>query len=153
MRILVLNQHYWPEIAPTGQLLQDICEDLVAAGHSVTVVCGQPSYRLIEGMPDRMPAKDEHLGVTVYRVPSYIPKRRSIPQRVIAYGSYFSSSLHRILRLERPDVALIMSSPPLLLGLSGTLLDLLKGVPFVYSVQDIYPDIAINLGVVREGMF
>ncbi len=150
MKILVLHQHYWPEIAPTGQLLQDICEDLVSSGHSVTVVCGQPSYRILDGMPRTLPPIDTYRGVKILRVRSYIPEERTIPRRIVHYASYFLTSLQASIALERPDVALIMSSPPLLLGLSGAILTALRDIPFVYSVQDIYPDVAINLGVVRN---
>lgn len=151
VRILVLHQHYWPEIAPTGQFLQDVCEDLARAGDSVTVVCGQPSYRFIDGIPKSMPTSEVHRGVAIERVPSYIPEKRSIPRRLLHYGSYFSTSLLKCLIVQKPDVALIMSSPPLLLGLSGALLTALRNIPFVYSVQDIYPDVAVTLGVIKQG--
>jgi colanic acid biosynthesis glycosyl transferase WcaI len=151
MKVLVLQQHYWPEIAPTGQLMQDICEDLTRAGHSVTVVCGQPSYRIIDGMPTHAPANETHVGVVVRRVRSFIPGKASIPKRLLQYGSFFASSLLKAVSIDRPDVVLLMSSPPLLLGVSGTVLKLLRGVPFVYSVQDLYPDVAQHLGMLRPG--
>ncbi len=152
MKVLVLNQHYWPEIAPTGQLLQDICEDLANSGHSVSVICGRPSYRLLPGM-ENAPASEFHNGVKILRVPSYVPTKRSIPRRMLHYGTYFGASLLSTLTTERPDVVLIMSTPPLLLGVTGVLIRALRDVPFVYSVQDLYPDVAINLGVVRKGRF
>lgn len=151
MKVLVLHQHYWPEIAPTGQLLQDICEDLVTKGHEVSVVCGQPSYRIIDGIPKRAAASEVLGGVRVRRVYSYVPEKRSVARRLVHYGSYFVSSLSAALATERPDVVMVMSTPPLLLGISGVVLDLLRRVPFVYSVQDLYPDVAIDLGVLREG--
>jgi colanic acid biosynthesis glycosyl transferase WcaI len=48
-------------------------------------------------------------------------------------------------------VALVISTPPLLLGVSGALLRVLRQVPFVYNVQDLYPDVAIELGVMQRG--
>lgn len=148
MHILVLHQHYWPEIAATAQILSDVCEDLAAAGHRVMVVCGQPSYRAAVG-PTRLPVREIHRGVEIRRVWSYTPKKRGIPQRLVHYSSYFATSFAAALQAGRPDVCLVMSTPPLLLGVSGTLLQALRGVPFVYSVQDLYPDIAVHLGVVR----
>jgi colanic acid biosynthesis glycosyl transferase WcaI len=150
MRVVVIHQHYWPEIAATAQILSDLCEDLAAMGHQVTVLCGQPSYRPLEGLT-RLPEREEHRGVRIRRVWSYTPSERSIPKRLVHYGSYFASSLAELLVEERPDVCFVMSTPPLLLGVSGTLNRLLRGVPFVYSVQDLYPDIAVHLGVIREG--
>ncbi len=150
MRVLVLHQHYWPEIAAIAQLLGDVCEDLAAAGHEVHVVAGQPSYRGT-GRDVELAAYEVHRGVHVHRVASHRPAVRSIPQRLAAYGSYFATSLGRAVSMARPDVALVVSTPPLLLGVSGVLLHALRGVPFVYCVQDLYPDIAVHLGVLRPG--
>jgi glycosyltransferase involved in cell wall biosynthesis len=150
LKVLVLHQHYWPEIAATAQILTDLCEDLASRGHQVTVVCGQPSYRVLE-QGKRLPAVEHRRGVEIRRVWSYTPQERSIPRRLLHYGSYFASSLAASLANTRPDVCFVMSTPPLLLGLSGTLLKALRAVPFLYSVQDLYPDIAIHLGVIRQG--
>ena len=148
MRVLVLHQHYWPEIAATAQVLSDLCEDLAARGHDVTVVTGQPSYRERSTLPE----DEMHEGVRVRRVLTYAPARRTIARRLLHYGVYFGASLGSALATRpRPDVALIMSTPPLLLGISATLVRALRGVPFVYSVQDLYPDVAIDLGVLRAG--
>jgi colanic acid biosynthesis glycosyl transferase WcaI len=144
--VLVLHQHYWPEIAATAQVLSDLCEDLVSFGHEVKVVCGQPSYR---GANERRARQERHRGVEIDRVWSYAPARRGIPQRLAHYVSYFGSSLQRALT-ERPDVCFVMSTPPLLLGVAGSVLRRLRGCPFVYSVQDLYPDVAVHLGVVPE---
>lgn len=148
LRVLVLHQHYWPEIAATAQILSDLCEDLAAAGHHVTVVCGHPSYRSVDQAP--VAARETRNGVDIVRVWSYLPKERTIPKRVMHYASYFSTSLLSALAVTKPDVCIVMSTPPLLLGISGALLKMLRNVPFVYSVQDLYPDIAVHLGVVRE---
>lgn len=146
LRILVLHQHYWPEIAATAQILSDLCEDLAAFGHDVTVVCGQPSYR----GRGALASTERHRGVTIHRVWAYAPERRSLLGRVLHYTTFFGTSLTASFVAARPDVCLVMSTPPLLLGVSGTLLRLLRGIPFVYSVQDLYPDVAIHLSVIGE---
>jgi colanic acid biosynthesis glycosyl transferase WcaI len=148
LRVLVLHQHYWPETAATAQILSDLCEDLARRGHHVTVVCGQPSYRATDSRSVLAPS-ERHKGVDIRRVWSVRPDSRAIPARLLRYGSYFASSLTASLLRARPDVCFVMSTPPLLLGLSATLLRSLRDVPFVYSVQDLYPDIAVDLGVLR----
>lgn len=151
MRLLVLHQHYWPENAATAQILSDLCEDLAAAGHDVTVVCGQPSYH--QDGQRNLPASELHNGVRIRRVWSVRPKQRNIPSRLLQYGSYFGTSLTSALLSSAPDVCLVMSTPPLLLGVSAGLLRVLRQVPFVYSVQDLYPDIAVHLGVLPGDAF
>ncbi|MDB4990182.1 MAG: hypothetical protein JWN04_5360 [Myxococcaceae bacterium] len=151
LHVLVVHQHYWPEIAATAQILSDLCEDLAARGHRVTVICGQPSYRRDAGS-ELLPKREQQRGVDIRRVWSLRPRSRAIPARLLHYGTYFASSLSEMV-LSSPDVCFVMSTPPLLLGVSGTLLRALRGVPFVYSVQDLYPDIAVDLGVLKqEGM-
>jgi colanic acid biosynthesis glycosyl transferase WcaI len=149
VRILVLHQHYWPEEAATAQILSDLCEDLAKQGMEVTVVTGQPSYRIGKERRRNLPSLDSHEGVTIHRVWTYAPRRRSIWKRLLHYGSYFVTSLVHSLRQPRADVTLIMSTPPLLLGISAALMKVIRGVPFVYSVQDVYPDIARDLNVLR----
>lgn len=151
MRILVVNQHYWPEIAATAQLLGDLCEDLVIAGHHVTVVTGQPGYRSAAGRFERLKDTEIHHGVEIHRVPAYTPERRTPGRRLVHYVSFFLLAELESFRLPRFDVALVLSTPPLLLGLTGSLLATLRGTPFVYSVQDLYPDIAVKLGVLGPG--
>ncbi|MCB9708686.1 MAG: glycosyltransferase family 4 protein [Myxococcales bacterium] len=152
MHVLVLHQHYVPETAATAQLLGDLCEDLAANGLEVTVITAQPSYRNPIQV-ERLPAREVRAGVRIHRVRTYIPQRRTIPRRLFHYGSYFASGLIESLRGDMPDVALILSTPPLLLGLTASVLKALKGVPFVYSVQDLYPDIAQHLGILRSTLF
>lgn len=147
MDILVLHQHYWPETAATAQILADLCADLAQRGHRVTVLCGQPSYHAAD---TDLPASERHQNVRIERVWSYRPSKRTIARRLVQYGSYFSTSFTAAALRTRPDVCLVLSTPPLLLGITGMLLEALRGVPFVYSVQDLYPDVAINLGVVRR---
>ena len=150
MKIALLHQHYWPEVAATAQLLADLCEDLASAGHEVAVYCGQPSYR--EVTRRSLPAHERHAGVDIHRVWSYRPEQRTIPGRMAQYASYFAASLGAIAaRRERPDIVFVMSTPPLLLGVSGVALRTLRGIPFVYSVQDLYPDVAVDLGVLPRG--
>jgi glycosyltransferase involved in cell wall biosynthesis len=147
MRILILHPHYWPEIAATAQLLTDLAEDLVVAGHEVEVVAGQPSYR-----PSalRLPAREVRRGVHVTRVPSYRPRERQGARRVAHYLSYFAASLAPT--LWRPaDVILALSPPPLLCGLSGALARRISGTPFVYVVEDLYPELAHELGAIGRG--
>ncbi len=148
MRLLVINQHYWPEIAATAQILTDLCEDLAQLGHQVTVVCGQPSYR----DSAQLAVRETHNGVDILRQWNYAPSKRTIPRRLAHYGSFFVGSLVQSLRVLKPDAMLVLSTPPLLLGASGALLQLTRRVPFIYSVQDLYPDIALDVGVLQPGL-
>ena len=58
-KILVIEQHFYPEVAATGQLLLDLCEDLVNAGHQVKVITGNPTE--IYHKKINIPRKDDYL--------------------------------------------------------------------------------------------
>ena len=148
MRILILHPHYWPEIAATAQLLTDLAEDLVLAGHEVHVVAGQPSYR---AQSERLPSREVHRGVHITRVPTYRPRERQGARRVAHYLSYFATSLAPAIT-ERVDVALVLSPPPLLCGVTGAMARRLSGTPFVYVVEDLYPELAKELGALSSGL-
>ena len=62
--------------------------------------------------------------------------------------SFVGTSLVRVLTLKKPD-AYVVVSPPLLLGLAGAVAGLLKRAPFVLHVQDLQPDAAVRLGMLR----
>ena len=49
-----------------------------------------------------------------------------------------------------PYDIILSPSPPLTIGLSAWVLGLIRRVPFIYNVQEIYPDIAISLGILRN---
>src|SRR5712691_3230337 len=80
MHILVINQYFFPDVASTGQLLTELCEDL-AESHDVTVVAGRPSYDPVAFAPGgrvRSPGPSRHGRVRVLRTWSTTFPRRSI---------------------------------------------------------------------------
>src|SRR5436190_1075794 len=103
MRILVLNQYFHPDLASTGQLLTELCEDL-ARHHEVTVVCGRASYDPTEHQETRgLVSEDRHGAVRVLRTWSTRFPRVGMPGRLVNYGTYMSSSLAGALRAGKPD--------------------------------------------------
>jgi colanic acid biosynthesis glycosyl transferase WcaI len=145
VRILILNQYFHPDSAATAQLLTELCEDL-AVRHEVHVVAGRPSYNPSERVPSRgMISHERHGGVRVSRVWSTTFDRSSMAGRLANYGTYLGSSLAGALTVPRPDVVIALTDPPPV-GLIGLLVARLRGVPFVLVTQDIFPEVAIQLG-------
>lgn len=154
MKVLLINQFYAPDIAATAQLCTELAEDLAARGHAVTVVCGTARYRTAHRgrTPEPAPAlprTELRRGVRVLRVPT-AAAGRGVLGRLGSYASFFGGALGRVLFCERPDVVIALSTPPLLAAL-GALAQGLRRARFVYWVQDVYPELAIAFGVLREG--
>jgi colanic acid biosynthesis glycosyl transferase WcaI len=139
MRMLFVNQYYPPDVAASAYLLGELSEDL-ARDHEIWVVAGQPSYNP-EGSSYR-PG-----GVHVERTWSAALDRSNLPGRALNYSSFLATSMVRSLTVPRPDVVVAMTDPPVI-GLIGLLTARRFRKPFVYVCQDVFPDVAVALGII-----
>jgi colanic acid biosynthesis glycosyl transferase WcaI len=141
-RILVLNQYYWPGVEATALLLTDLCEFL-ALSFDVTVVTG-----MMRGGATR-PGRLEHNGVEIVRVSSTAFDRTLLARRAVNYFTFLASAFTAGVREARPDVVLCMTDPPIIanvaLGVARRF-----GVPLVVVSQDVFPEIAVQLGRLEQ---
>lgn len=135
-RILVFNQYYAPAFESTAQLLTQLCEAL-AEDYEVTVVTG-----VVEGTS---PGRELLNGVEVVRVFSTAFERRRLSRRAANYLTYVASSLWVGLTNGRADLVLCMSDPPFVSAFARLAAARLR-VPYVTIVQDVFPEIAVELG-------
>lgn len=145
---LFINQYYWPDEAATSQLLTDLSEDLVMAGHTVTVLCGAARYACHEPVEAGSSIQN---GVIIERVPCSELGRTRWHHRVRDILSFMQGARQRLDALPRHDVVVAMTSPPLV-GTLGVRFHRAHRVPLVLWVQDIYPEVAERLGAVRNGL-
>ncbi len=141
MRILLMNQFFWPDSAATSQLLTDLAEEMAASGHEVHVICADGGYAVASS--DKAPA------VHIHRVPS-TRYRRGVLGRMLAYLSFYLGAARLALALPRPELVLTLTTPPLL-SLLGTLLKMLRGTRHFIWEMDVYPDVAVALGYFQAG--
>lgn len=146
----MLNRSYWPDAEATGQLLTELCEDL-AKDFEITVVAGQPNQN-----PANVPYKrwggERHKGVTIQRVPHLTLGKKSFVGRGLSMVTYFLGAAITVLFAARPDVV-VVETDPFLLPLLGRCLQWWHKCRLVVYLQDIYPDVAIAVGKVRDGWF
>ena len=142
LSVLFINRVYPPDDGATGQLLADLARNLVQRGHRVTIVTSQAPAG--SGSPA---ATD---GIQVERVRVLRLNRTSHWRRAMAYMSVYPALLWRVLRLPRADVVVTMTDPPLLVSL-GPVLKWIKGCRLVHWAQDVYPEVAEELGVLPKG--
>lgn len=146
MRILLLNQFYPPDVAATGQLLADLAGGLVCRGHEVHVVCSRRAYG---GGGDRYPAASTREGARVHRVAATGFGRGRRVGRVVDYLSFYALATARALTLPRMDVCVGLTTPPFI-GLAGSMCRRLRRTRLVLWTMDLYPEIAVALGVLKE---
>ncbi len=153
MNILVLCPHYAPDVAPTGEVMTSIVGELAARGHRLHVVTALPwyqSHRVEDGWTGSWVRTDEADFGWITRLHPFPTDKANIPARALAFGGFTGLALLAGLRPKfRPDVVLAMS-PPLILGLPGWLLARRWGVPFVFNIQDVFPDVAIEVGAIKS---
>lgn len=156
--VLVVSLLFPPDAVSTAQIIGDLSVDLRALGHSVSVVTTTPHYNRDAEADARQPRRpwwgrlvqrsDFH-GMPVFHT-AMPQKTGSIPMRLLAWSLFHVLSLAvGVVAIRKVDV-IITPSPPLTMGLVAWLLGAWHRAPFLYNVQEIYPDIAINLGAVRN---
>jgi len=154
MRITILTQYYPPEMGAPQARLSELARNLVSSGHTVTVLTSMPNYptgRLFQGYRG-LYRRENVDGVSVIRAFIYPSNSLGVAPRLLNYFSFvLSSILIGAVVLPRADF-LLTESPPLFLGISGFLLSRLKGARWIFNVSDLWPESAVRLGVVGEGL-
>lgn len=150
-RVLFLNRSYWPDAEATGQLLTELCEDLAENAFDVAVVAGQPNQNP-GNVNFRRSGMEKRNGVEIHRVFNFRLNKSNIVGRAINLISYLITSTFRSLMIRRPDIVIVETDPPLLCYL-GLLLSWWFKAKLVVYLQDIYPDVALKLDKLREGLF
>ena len=150
MRILILSQFFQPEPHFKGL---PFARELSRRGHEVEVLTGFPNYPggcVYPGYRVRPWQREVLDGITVNRVPLYPSHDRSAVRRLANYASFSASAaVLGPLLVRRPDVVYVYH-PPITLGLPAVLLSGLWRCPFVYDVQDLWPDTVATCGMMNR---
>jgi glycosyltransferase involved in cell wall biosynthesis len=143
-RVLVLNQYYAPGLEATAQLLAALCEG-IADEFEIHVVTG----RLRGTKGGDAPGRFERNGVTVERVRSAAFDRRRLALRALNYLTFLVQSLRAGLAAEKPDVVFCMTDPPIIANIALVVARRFR-VPLVVVSQDVFPEVAVELGRLRN---
>lgn len=149
-RVLLLTQWFDPEPTFKGIVF---ARELVRQGFEVEVVTGFPNYpggKIYPGYRIKLLQREMIDGVQVTRVPLYPDHGQSAIKRILNYVSFAASSLfYGLFMARRPDV-IYAYHPPLTVGIAAGLLRLLRRVPVVYDIQDMWPDTLRATGMVNN---
>jgi len=155
MRVVVWGINYAPEITGIAPHNVAVCEFLQRHAHNVEMVTSFAYYPAWRKRPEdrhKVFRTDRINGVPVHRCWHFVPARVTAWKRIVHEAAFVLTSTIRVLSLKRPGVFVIVS-PPLLLGTAAWFVGKLKGAPFVFHVQDLQPDAAIGLGILKAGLF
>ncbi|HEX5875354.1 MAG TPA: glycosyltransferase family 4 protein [Pyrinomonadaceae bacterium] len=146
MKVLLLNQCFYPDVVSTAQHLTDLASALVSSGHEVTVVASDRGY---DDPSMRFKRRERWNGIEIIRIPSLSLGKSSRWRRAINFGSFLFLCSLRLLVLRRFDVVVALTSPPLISFLAALFVKL-KGGSFCFWVMDLNPDEAIAAGWLEQ---
>jgi colanic acid biosynthesis glycosyl transferase WcaI len=156
--VLLLTLVFPPDGVSTADLVGSLALDLRDRGHRVTVLTTTPHYNRDETALARQPLeaiwgpllqRSSFEGIPVYHVK--VPRKtRSVPKRLLAWAIFHVVSTVVAIRTPRRASLIVAPSPPLTIGVNAWVIGRLKRCPFIYNVQEIYPDVAIELRAVEN---
>jgi glycosyltransferase involved in cell wall biosynthesis len=142
LKILLLNQTFYPDVVSTAQHLTDLALALKEQGHEVTVVASRRGY----DNPDALfPTRETWRGIEIRRISSTRFGKKAKWRRAMDFASFLLNCCLRLLFLPKQDVVVALTSPPLISFLAAWFTKL-RGGKLCYWVMDLNPDEAIAAG-------
>src|SRR3989338_5802397 len=136
MKILLINQAFYPDVVSTGQHLTDLAVDLKRRGHEVTVIAGRHGY----DDPTRVfPSSENYQGIRIRRLRYSSFGKKTKWARAVDFATFHLSLIARLTVTPRQDVVVGLTSPPLVAAVACAFC-VIKGGRFVYWVMDLNPD-------------
>lgn len=148
-RIFILGTNYYPEPIGIPRYTTEMAEDMAASGYGVTVVAAAPLYPTWTPLPGyryRWYSRERRNGVTIWRVPTYVPRNTGFVQRTIYELVFWLVSLPLVISTQKD--ALIITTPPL--AICADLLLPMGRVRKAVIVKDLQIDIAENMGIIKS---
>ena len=153
MRLLVLTPHLHPDTAPTGVVVSAIVDGLTTGGHDVHVVTTLPWYRehrVEDGWRGRPVRRGTHGAATVTRLHPFPTDKGNLVARALGFVGLTGLATVAGLATRGPFDGVVAVSPPLTFGAAGWLLARRHRCPLVFNVQDVFPDVAVEVGAIRS---
>jgi colanic acid biosynthesis glycosyl transferase WcaI len=146
MKILLMNQCFYPDRVSSAQHLTDLALELSRAGHEVTVLAGKRGY---DDPSLRFPSREIWRGISIIRVPTTGMGKRARISRAIDFGIFLLCCFARLIVLPKVDIVVALTSPPLI-SFIAALFAQLKRAKFYNWILDLNPDEAIAAGWLRK---
>lgn len=162
MNILAIMLHWYPYEGPLMPIYSTIFNELMAKGHKITIVTSFPHYR--QGRPEtwkefrgKFFQKTTWEGATLIRsyvfAPVFKNSKLALFYRALNFISFnISCIIAGLFMTGKQDLIFAPSSPPLTNGICAYIIALFKKIPMIYNIQDIYPDMAIKLGILKNNV-
>jgi len=153
MKILFLTHYFPPEVnAPASRIYEHAKEWAKDKDTEVTVITNNPNHPegiLYEGYENGWFQKEEIDGIEVIRVKTYLAANKGFLKRTINYLFYMLMAIAASPKVGKKDVV-IASSPQFFCACGGYLASVVKRVPFVFELRDIWPESIVSVGAMKR---
>lgn len=154
MRLLLLTQYFPPEMGAPQARLSELGEQLIQLGWEVECLTALPNYptgRVFPGYHPRLPMVERIGQIRTSRLPLK-PAKSGFVRRLICYFSFAGAAGQFGGRLVRRPELMLVESPPLFIGFAARRLSKFWDTPYIFNVSDLWPESAVRMGVIKEGV-
>lgn len=154
MKILLLHQYFLEDDDAGGSRFNELTAQWADQGNEITVIAGMMHYNGHQKRPQykgKWFKKNQQGKVTVWRTHVSESYNAGFVGRLWGYFSFVFSALWAgLFKVKEKYDIILVTSPPLFIGITGYLLSRIKSVPFVFEIRDLWPESAIDTGVVTN---
>ena len=158
MKILFLDAYHEPETIAYTHLEKDLIEGLIGDGHRIHIICPTPTRGISDEDREqykRIKSESKYEGAVI--IERFLAPQEGKNPLVRAFRYFWCNlrSYQKAIKQKNIDVVFSNSTPPTQGALSGLVAKKLSGeykkkVPFVYNLQDIFPDSLVNTGMAHK---
>jgi glycosyltransferase involved in cell wall biosynthesis len=150
IRLKIINQFFPPDYAATGQLIEELAHQLKLGVGSVEVFTSQPGYAFDINQPLSAPRREQYEFLSIHRSHSAQLWQNRIRGKTLTGVLFFlRAAVHLLRHRHRRELVLLTTAPPFLPFL-GYLVSRFCQISYVCLLYDLYPDIAIELGLIKN---
>lgn len=156
MRILLIHQYFLEKGEGGGSRFNEMSKSWSEQGHEITVLAGMVHYntgKKTQKYKGKFTYKDLIFYKNVDVIRCHVSESYNINfiGRLWAYFSFvFSSTYAGLFKTKGNYDIIIVTSPPLFLGVTGYLLSRINRIPYVFEIRDLWPESAIDTGLLKN---
>ncbi len=153
MHVLLIHQAFVGPNEPGGTRHYELAQHVLKSGHRCSIVASDVSYLTGQSAVEKtgLVGEQDCNGVRVLRAYTYPALHRSFLWRIVSFLSFMCTSVWAGLRAGPVDLVM-GTSPPIFQAVSAWVVALLRRKPFLLEIRDLWPEFAIEMGVLKNPM-
>lgn len=143
MKILYIHQYFKTPLEPGGNRSYWIAQEMINSGHDVTMITSK------NNLENKRTVKNIHGIKTIYLNVNY-SQNMSFFMRANSFFSFSLRALKESLKHRKKIDLIYVTSTPLTVGIPALLLNILFKKPYVFEVRDLWPEVPIQMGAIKN---